>query len=71
VSTDRLTKDDKIREEAAALWFATFGEAPSEDLDGSRMLEIVMQLQEPATYVRLSPAARARGLTWPKGAPLG
>lgn len=62
-----LTKSERIRQEAEALWLATFGEPPSPDLDGRRMIELVLQSRSPVSYSRLAATARARDLTWPKG----
>lgn len=62
-----VTKTERIREEAAALWIATFGEPPAPDLDSGRMIELVLNAKPPVSYSRLAASARARDLTWPKG----
>lgn len=60
-------RNDRIYAEAAALWRALRNEPPPRDADPSRMLDMVLGAQPPATYDRLaSPHLRACNIAFPR-----
>ncbi|MET0272176.1 MAG: hypothetical protein ABW360_04225 [Phenylobacterium sp.] len=59
------SRDDRIYEEAAALWRQVFGEAPPR-ADGAAMLDIIMRSLPEQTYDRLrTPHMRPSNIAWP------
>lgn len=59
-------RDERIYEEAAALWRELYGEPPPIRADGSMMLDIIMRSLPDVSYDRLrSPHIRPSNLTWP------
>jgi len=61
-----VNKTERIRQEATALWIETFGEPPNADIDGGRLLSILLERLEPKSYAQLTQAARVRNLTFPR-----
>ena len=61
-----MSKSERVREEATALWIEMFGEPPSHELDSRELLAQLLQRLEPKGYARLSQAVRARDLTFPR-----
>ncbi|HEY9216563.1 MAG TPA: hypothetical protein VIO94_00830 [Phenylobacterium sp.] len=60
-------RDERIAQEAEALWREVFGEPPAIKADGVTMLDIIMRNAEPAPYERLNrPHLCDSGLYWPK-----
>ena len=62
-----MARAERIREEAIGLWIEVFGEAPSDELDGSQLLTLLFNQTAPPDYARLNAALRSRNLTWPRG----
>ena len=61
------TRDQKISEEAAALWCEVFGEPPPRT-DGSDLLGMITGSLPEVTYDRMtSPHLRASQITGPRG----
>ena len=59
-------RDQRIYEEAAALWREVFGEQPPLRMDGATMLEIVTRCAGDARYERLrSPFLRPSTIAGP------
>ena len=61
-----MSRTDRIKAEARALWIETFGEAPAEGLGGSEMLQILLDRTEPGRYRHLKAAARSPNLVFPR-----
>ncbi|HEX7946671.1 MAG TPA: hypothetical protein VF495_18525 [Phenylobacterium sp.] len=63
-------RDDKIYEEAAALWRALHGEPPPPEADGAMVLDLLLaDLPETSPYERLAnPHLRPAAITFPKRA---
>jgi len=62
------TRDDKIAEEAAALWRELFGAAPPEDADGASLLKVITGKLPDLRYDRMrSPFLRPSLITRPRG----
>jgi hypothetical protein len=60
------SRDDRIYEEAAALWRQVFGEAPPVRADGATMLDIIMRSLPEQNYDRLrTPHMRPSNIAWP------
>lgn len=63
----RNARDERLYNEAGALWRELYGEPPPIRADGGMMLEIIMKSLPEQTYDRLrSPHLRPTNLTWPK-----
>jgi len=59
-------RDQRIHEEAAALWREVFGKPPPVRVGGPQLLEIITGSMEAATYERLrSPHLRASTIAGP------
>ena len=59
-------RDNRIYEEAAALWRSVSDGAPPAGLSGPELLMHVLQLMEPGPYEHLVGARRhGRQITWP------
>lgn len=64
-----MGRNDRIYEEAAALWRQLRGEAPPAEADGSTLLDMIVQAAPAADYGRLStPHLRPTNITFPKPA---
>lgn len=60
------TREQRIYEEAAALWREVFGEPPPLRTDGQTMLDIITRSLSDSSYERLrSPYLRASTITGP------
>jgi hypothetical protein len=60
------TRDQRIYDEAAALWLEVFGEPPPPSVDGSAMLALVTQRLGELSYERLrSPYLRPSTISGP------
>jgi hypothetical protein len=60
-------RDQKIYEEASALWRELFGEAPPIRADGAMMLDVIMKSLPERSYERLaSPHLRPSQIRGPK-----
>lgn len=60
------SREQRIYEEATALWREVFGEPPPIRMDGSAMLEIITRCGPELSYERLrSPFLRASTITGP------
>jgi hypothetical protein len=65
-------RDQKISEEATALWRELFGEPPPIRADGSAMLEAIMKSLPDSRYDRLrSPYLRPSAISGPKQEAIG
>jgi hypothetical protein len=61
-----MEREQRIYEEAAALWREVFGESPPLRMDGRTMLEIVTRCSGELSYDRLrSPYLRPSTITGP------
>jgi hypothetical protein len=62
-------REDRLYEEASALWRSLYGKPPPRGADGSRLLDLILgDLPEPG-YLRLSsPHLRPSAITFPKRA---
>jgi hypothetical protein len=61
------TRDERITEEAAALWRAVFGEPPPARADGSELLGMITGSLPEVAYDRMtSPFLRASQISRPK-----
>ncbi|MFI4950877.1 MAG: hypothetical protein ACHP7A_07540 [Caulobacterales bacterium] len=61
-------REQRIYEEAAALWREVFGEPPPPRADGEAMLELITRSLVEVSYDRLrSPHLRPSTITGPKG----
>jgi hypothetical protein len=59
-------RDDRIYEEASALWRELFGEPPPIRADGAMMLDVIMRSLPEMGYSRLcSPHLRPANITGP------
>ena len=60
-------RDDRLYEEASALWRSLYGRPPPRDADGSRILDLILGDLPEASYLRLSsPYLRPGAITFPK-----
>ena len=60
-------RDDKIYEEAAALWRVLYDEPPPAVADGKIILDLIFDSQSPTDYDRLAtPHLRRTNITFPK-----
>ena len=60
-------RDEKIYQEAAALWRQLYGEPPPAVADGKVMLDLILGELPDAEYERLStPHLRRSNITFPK-----
>jgi len=60
-------REDKIYQEAAALWQQVYGEAPPRGMDGGVMLERLMNRLPESRYARFqSHYLRASNITFPR-----
>jgi hypothetical protein len=60
------SRDERIYQEAAALWRQVFGEQPPVRVDGPMMLDIIMRSLPEQTYDRLrTPHMRPSNIAWP------
>jgi hypothetical protein len=63
-----MSRDEKIAEEAAALWREMFGAAPPPGTDGAALLDIITGALPDARYDRMvSPHLRPSLITRPRG----
>ena len=63
-----MRRDDRIYQEAAALWRQLYGEPPPK-ADGRKLLDLIMKALPEANYDRLrTPHLRADNITLPKRA---
>lgn len=59
-------RDDRIRQEAAALWRNLYGEPPPADADGAALLGLILGGMPAADYDRLStPHLRPAAIVFP------
>jgi hypothetical protein len=59
-------REDKIYEEAAALWRELYGEPPPIRADGAEMLDVIMRTLPDMSYDRLrSPHLRPTTIAYP------
>jgi hypothetical protein len=62
-------RDDKIYEEAAALWRALHGEQPPPEADGAMVLDLLLADLPETSYERLAtPHLRPSAIVFPKRA---
>ncbi|MGA0605805.1 hypothetical protein ACO2Q0_07370 [Phenylobacterium sp. VNQ135] len=62
-----MGRDERIDEEAAALWRELFGEPPPVTADGPMMLDVIMKSLPDMGYDRLrSPHLRSGDITMPR-----
>lgn len=62
------TRDEKIAEEAAALWCEMFGAPPPDGADGAALLDIITGALPDTRYDRMvSPYLRPSVITGPRG----
>ncbi len=62
------SRDERIAEEAAALWRELFGDAPPPDADGADLLELLTGSLPDLSYDRMrSPYLRPSMITGPRG----
>lgn len=62
-------RDDKIYQEAAALWQELHGEPPPADVDAARVLDLLLGAMPESGYERLaSPHLRPSNITFPRRA---
>lgn len=60
-------RDDKLYEEAVALWRSLYGEPPPRDADGASILDMIVHGLPEADYGRLaSPHLRPGAITFPR-----
>ncbi|MBI1197868.1 MAG: hypothetical protein GC203_08390 [Phenylobacterium sp.] len=60
-------RDDRLYEEAAALWRSLYGDAPPRGVDGARILDLIVNGLPEADYGRLaSPHLRPGAVVFPK-----
>ena len=65
-------RDERVYEEAAALWRELYGEPPPIRADGGMMLDVIMRSLPDVSYERLrSPHLRPSNMAWPGRAPNG
>lgn len=61
------SREEKLREEAAELWRALFGEPPPITASGTEVLDVLVRAAPVADYERLQyPQLKSRGVTWPR-----
>ena len=64
-----MARDDRIYQEAAALWRQLYGEPPPAMADGRKMLDQIMKALPEAKYDRLrTPHLRPTNISVPKRA---
>jgi hypothetical protein len=64
-----MGREDRIYQEAAALWRELFGEAPPPKADGGKLLELMTKRLPEAAYDRLkTPHLRPSNISMPKRA---
>jgi hypothetical protein len=62
-----MGRDDRIHQEAAALWRELFGEPPPIAADGAMMLDVIMRSLPEMGYQRLrSPHLRSEDVVMPR-----
>lgn len=62
-----MGRDERIQEEAAALWRELFGEPPPIAAEGEVMLDVIMRSLPEMSYDRLrSPHIRPTNITLPR-----
>jgi hypothetical protein len=60
------SREQRVQEEASALWRELFGESPPLRMDGSTMLDIITRCVDDASYERLrSPYLRPSTIVGP------
>jgi hypothetical protein len=60
-------RDDRLYDEAAALWRSLYGRAPPREADGHRILDLIVGDLPEADYGRLnSPHLRPGAITFPR-----
>ena len=69
VAEDDMGREDRIYQEASALWRELFHEPPPAKADGQALLALIMRRMPDAAYRRLkSPHLRPGTITMPKQA---
>jgi hypothetical protein len=63
-----MRRDDKIYQEAAALWRELFRDPPPAKADGPTLLELIMQRLPNTRYERLRTLRPSTGVVMPKRA---
>ena len=62
-----MGRDEKIYEEAVALWRSLYGEPPPREADGSMILDLILGDLADTSYGRLAtPHLRPTNITFPK-----
>ena len=62
-----MGREDRIYEEAAALWRQLYGESPPVEMDGQQMLGMIVGGLADSDYNRLqTPHLRPNNITFPK-----
>lgn len=62
-----MGRDQKIYEEAAALWRSLYGEPPPREADGAMILDMILGEMDDASYARLAtPHLRPSNICFPK-----
>lgn len=65
-----MGRDERIYEEAVALWRELYGEPPAIQADGGTMLDVIMRSLPEVNYERLrTPHLRPSNITMPTGMP--
>jgi hypothetical protein len=60
-------REDRVAEEAEALWRTVFGEAPPARADPATLLDVILHSLGERSYERLArPHLNDAGLTWPR-----
>jgi len=60
-------REQRVAEEAEALWRAVFGEPPPARADPATLLDIILHSLDERRYERLArPHLNDAGLTWPR-----
>ena len=63
-----MRRDDKIYQEAAALWRELFRDPPPTKADGPKLLDLIMQRLPNTRYERLRTLRPSTGVVMPKRA---